>query len=149
MFRFYYRSDNNPNVWHRCPWLLGDRERRSAGEIQDRSLAVSVALHHQPAGPRDIVRGLQTRVLGAGSICILLIEAVNLREWRDAHKPGFQRDVIVVRNILSVIVFDRFSSIAFTRRWLFRMRQFANRTFVLLVNAKNRLLNNFDYTFSW
>lgn len=78
MALFCCRSDHHPDIRHGRARLLGDGERGGAREIQDRPLALRLALHHQPAGPRDLVRGLSTRVLGVGSICSLLIEEVSL-----------------------------------------------------------------------
>lgn len=78
----YYRSDHNPHVRHRRPWLLGDRKWGSPREVQDWSIAVGFPVHHQPAGSRDFVCGLQTRVLGVGSICGLLIKEVRRSQQR-------------------------------------------------------------------
>lgn len=90
-FPMNYRSNHNPHVRHGCPWLLGDWEWGGLGEIQNRLIAIGFPMHHQPSRSRDVVCGLQTRVLGVGSICGLLIEEVSRSSsdrcfWMDETK---------------------------------------------------------------
>lgn len=89
-----FRGDNHPNVWYGRSGILGGREWRSPGKVQDRPVSLSQPMHHQSTGPRDELLCIQTRVLGATRrLCDPTLDE------KSSPKPQRKKNILIPRSI--------------------------------------------------
>ena len=50
---YIFRGNNNPDLWHWCPRILGSGEWRNLDGAEDRSSSVSEQMHNKSPG-KDI-----------------------------------------------------------------------------------------------